>query len=157
MDPDSVAKAFVEHYYSTFDANRAGLANLYQDSSMLTFEGQKIQGSQNIVAKLTSLPFQQCKHSITTVDCQPSGPAGGMLVFDPMKSPGFVYVSNRQVYSLDDLIVVMDFSSLWNLVDFHVVSLVHLDDKKVFAYKEVGKLGCSLASLEGNASVEISL
>ncbi|MBA0660193.1 hypothetical protein Goklo_012240 [Gossypium klotzschianum] len=47
---------------------------------MLTFEGQKIQGSQSIVAKLTSLPFQQCQHSITTVDCQPSG-AGGMLVF----------------------------------------------------------------------------
>ncbi|KAF8408434.1 hypothetical protein HHK36_007587 [Tetracentron sinense] len=81
MDPDAVSKAFVEHYYSTFDANRAGLANLYQEASMLTFEGQKIQGSQNIVAKLTSLPFQQCKHSISTVDCQPSGPAGGMLVF----------------------------------------------------------------------------
>ncbi|KAL0331848.1 UNVERIFIED_CONTAM: Nuclear transport factor 2A [Sesamum calycinum] len=81
MDPDAVAKAFVEHYYSTFDANRAGLANLYQDGSMLTFEGQKIMGSQNIVAKLTSLPFQQCQHAITTVDCQPSGPAGGMLVF----------------------------------------------------------------------------
>ncbi|KAK9191643.1 hypothetical protein WN943_020258 [Citrus x changshan-huyou] len=81
MDPDSVAKAFVEHYYTTFDANRTGLANLYQEGSMLTFEGQKIQGSQNIVAKLTSLPFQQCQHSITTVDCQPSGPAGGMLVF----------------------------------------------------------------------------
>ncbi|GMJ13299.1 nuclear transport factor 2B [Hibiscus trionum] len=80
MDPDAVAKAFVEHYYSTFDANRAGLANLYQEGSMLTFEGQKIQGSQNIVAKLTSLPFQQCKHNITTVDCQPSG-SGGMLVF----------------------------------------------------------------------------
>ncbi|KAK9113433.1 hypothetical protein Syun_020230 [Stephania yunnanensis] len=48
---------------------------------MLTFEGQKIQGSTNIVTKLTSLPFQQCKHAITTVDCQPSGPAGGMLVF----------------------------------------------------------------------------
>jgi hypothetical protein len=81
MDPDQVARAFVEHYYSTFDANRAGLATLYQDESMLTFEGQKIQGSPNIVAKLTSLPFQQCQHSITTVDCQPSGPAGGMLVF----------------------------------------------------------------------------
>ncbi|KAL7171794.1 hypothetical protein ACSBR2_036457 [Camellia fascicularis] len=79
MDPDAVAKAFVEHYYSTFDANRSGLANLYHESSMLTFEGQK--GSQGIVAKLTSLPFQQCKHSITTVDCQPTGPAGGMLVF----------------------------------------------------------------------------
>ncbi|KAF9619335.1 hypothetical protein IFM89_006522 [Coptis chinensis] len=81
MDPDGVAKQFVDHYYTTFDANRTGLGNLYQESSMLTFEGQKIQGSTNIVAKLTSLPFQQCKHSITTVDCQPSGPANGMLVF----------------------------------------------------------------------------
>ncbi|KAL3818700.1 hypothetical protein ACJIZ3_004605 [Penstemon smallii] len=81
MDPDAVAKAFVEHYYSTFDSNRAGLATLYQDSSMLSFEGQKFQGTQSITSKLTSLPFQQCKHHITTVDCQPSGPAGGMVVF----------------------------------------------------------------------------
>ncbi|XP_042018292.1 nuclear transport factor 2B-like [Salvia splendens] len=81
MDPDSVSKAFVEHYYSTFDSNRSGLANLYQDGSMLTFEGQKIMGSANIVAKLTGLPFQQCQHQISTVDCQPSGPAGGMVVF----------------------------------------------------------------------------
>jgi hypothetical protein len=81
MNPDEVSRAFVEHYYSTFDSNRAALASLYQEGSMLTFEGQKIQGSPNIVAKLTSLPFQQCKHAITTVDCQPSGPAGGMLVF----------------------------------------------------------------------------
>ncbi|XP_041007542.1 nuclear transport factor 2B-like [Juglans microcarpa x Juglans regia] len=48
--------------------NRAALANLYRKSSMLTFEVQKIQSSQNIVAKLTSLPFQQCKHAVTTVD-----------------------------------------------------------------------------------------
>ncbi|KAK1383989.1 NTF2 domain-containing protein [Heracleum sosnowskyi] len=81
MDPDAVAKAFVEHYYTTFDMDRSGLANLYQDTSMLTFEGQKIQGSTNIVSKLVSLPFTQCKHTITTVDCQPSGPAAGMLVF----------------------------------------------------------------------------
>lgn len=48
---------------------------------MLTFEGQKIQGAQNITDKLAGLPFQQCQHQITTVDCQPSGPAGGMIVF----------------------------------------------------------------------------
>uniref|UniRef100_A0A1D1XSK0 Nuclear transport factor 2 n=1 Tax=Anthurium amnicola TaxID=1678845 RepID=A0A1D1XSK0_9ARAE len=81
MDPDAVAKAFVEHYYRTFDGNRAELGNLYQEASMLTFEGAKTLGSQAIVAKLTSLPFQQCRHDISTVDCQPSGPAGGMLVF----------------------------------------------------------------------------
>ncbi|QHO37424.1 hypothetical protein HN51_003879 [Arachis hypogaea] len=73
MDADALAKAFVEHYYTTFDNNDAGLVNLYQqDSSMLTFEGQKIQGAKNIAAKLTSLPFNQCVYSITTVDCQPS-------------------------------------------------------------------------------------
>ncbi|XVE52620.1 hypothetical protein DITRI_Ditri02bG0136400 [Diplodiscus trichospermus] len=75
-----LAKAFVEHYYTKFDANWRGLANLYQEGSMLTFEGQKIQCSQNIVAKLTSLPFQQCQHNTSTVDCQPSG-AGDILVF----------------------------------------------------------------------------
>ncbi|CAN4081775.1 unnamed protein product [Withania somnifera] len=81
MDPDSVARAFVDHYYTTFDTNRAGLANLYQEGSMLNFEGQKYQGAQSIASKLTGLPFPQCKHQINTVDCQPSGPAGGMLVF----------------------------------------------------------------------------
>ncbi|CAM6085579.1 unnamed protein product [Calypogeia fissa] len=81
MDPDGLAKAFVEHYYTTFDTARMNLIGLYQDQSMLTFEGEKIQGAQAIVSKLTSLPFQQCKHHISTVDSQPSGPAGGMLVF----------------------------------------------------------------------------
>ncbi|KAK1270436.1 Nuclear transport factor 2 [Acorus gramineus] len=81
MDPDTVAKAFVDHYYSTFDSNRAALVGLYQESSMLTFEGEKLQGAQAIVAKLVGLPFPQCLHKITTTDCQPSGPGGGMIVF----------------------------------------------------------------------------
>lgn len=44
-----------------FGTNRAGLASLYQDQSMFTFEGTKCQGAQAITAKLTSLPFNQCK------------------------------------------------------------------------------------------------
>ncbi|KAF2292903.1 hypothetical protein GH714_029722 [Hevea brasiliensis] len=56
MDPDAVAKAFVEHYYTTFDANRAGLANLYQDGSMLTFEGQKIQAPKTSSLSLLAFP-----------------------------------------------------------------------------------------------------
>ncbi|XP_062192169.1 nuclear transport factor 2-like [Phragmites australis] len=81
MDPDAVAKAFVEHYYRTFDSNRAGLVGLYQEGSMLTFEGDKFLGPAAIAGKLGSLPFQQCQHTVITVDCQPSGPQGGMLVF----------------------------------------------------------------------------
>ena len=92
MDNDSVAKAFVEHYYRTFDANRGGLGNLYQDNSMLTFEGAKIQGSNAIVEKLVSLPFQQCLHKVSTVDCQPSGAGGGMLVF----VSGLLQISGEQ-------------------------------------------------------------
>jgi glycine/serine hydroxymethyltransferase len=81
MDPDALAKAFVDHYYATFDTNRAGLATLYQDGSMLTFEGAKFMGAANIASKLTSLPFALCQHTIATVDCQLSGPQGGMIVF----------------------------------------------------------------------------
>ena len=81
MDPDSLAKAFVGHYYSTFDQNRNNLYTLYQDGSMLTFEGEKFMGSQAIQGKISSLPFNQCKHNVNTVDCQPSGPSGGMVVF----------------------------------------------------------------------------
>lgn len=29
MSAEDVAKAFVQHYYTTFDTNRAALANLY--------------------------------------------------------------------------------------------------------------------------------
>ncbi|EFN55326.1 hypothetical protein CHLNCDRAFT_134320 [Chlorella variabilis] len=76
-DPEA---AFTDHYYATFDTARANLAGLYQDQSMLTFEGQKFQGTQAILGKLTSLPFQQCKHHITSLDAQPSL-SGGVLVF----------------------------------------------------------------------------
>jgi hypothetical protein len=81
VDPDALAKAFVDHYYATFDNNRAGLATLYQDGSMLTFEGAKFMGTASIASKLTSLPFTLCQHTIATVDCQPSGPHGGIIVF----------------------------------------------------------------------------
>ncbi|CAL9130119.1 unnamed protein product [Musa textilis] len=97
MDPDAVAKAFVDHYYRTFDVNRVALGGLYQDASMLTFEGVKIQGAAAIVAKLTSLPFQQCVHAISTVDCQPSGPAGGVLVFVSGSPPARRGIAHSQV------------------------------------------------------------
>lgn len=79
-DPDQVAKAFTDHYYAMFDTNRAALAGLYQDQSMLSFEGQKFMGTQQIMGKLTGLPFQQCTHHISSLDAQPSI-SGGILVF----------------------------------------------------------------------------
>ncbi|KAK3418511.1 hypothetical protein EUGRSUZ_H04443 [Eucalyptus grandis] len=63
------AKRFVENYYSTFDANREGLVNLYRRRSVLIFGGRKIQGKEAILAKLTSLP-QPCHHEIAEFECR---------------------------------------------------------------------------------------
>ncbi|KAF6138665.1 hypothetical protein GIB67_001253 [Kingdonia uniflora] len=52
MDPDALAEAFIEHYYSIFNSNRANLGSLYQELSMLTFEGLKIQEAQRIISLL---------------------------------------------------------------------------------------------------------
>ncbi|KAL4969750.1 nuclear transport factor 2 family protein [Aspergillus stella-maris] len=75
-----VAQQFVNFYYQTFDSSRAGLAGLYRDESMLTFETSATQGTASIVEKLTSLPFQKVQHQIATLDAQPSNPQGGILV-----------------------------------------------------------------------------
>ena len=48
-----IGTAFSQHYYNTFDSNRAGLQALYQDGSMLTFENEQFMGMQNIMQKLT--------------------------------------------------------------------------------------------------------
>ena len=47
---------------------------------MLTFEGQKFQGAQAIVGKLTSMPFNQCKVAPGSMDFQPTL-NGGVIVF----------------------------------------------------------------------------
>ncbi|XP_030463200.2 nuclear transport factor 2B-like [Syzygium oleosum] len=61
---------FLENYYRTFDANRADMANLYREESVMIFDGRKLQGKEAILAELTSL--QQCRHQILTIGCQPT-------------------------------------------------------------------------------------
>uniref|UniRef100_A0A7S0EKA9 NTF2 domain-containing protein n=1 Tax=Hanusia phi TaxID=3032 RepID=A0A7S0EKA9_9CRYP len=63
-----------------FDTNRAAIRNLYQDNSMLTFEGEKFQGVEAISQKLNGLQFQTVEHEIVTSDYQPTN-GGGILVF----------------------------------------------------------------------------
>ncbi|KAF2453386.1 hypothetical protein BDY21DRAFT_382259 [Lineolata rhizophorae] len=117
----AVGEQFVEFYYKTFDENRAGLAGLYRDTSMLTFESSEVQGTASIVEKLTNLPFQKVVHQVATLDAQPTQNGivvlvtGALLVDEEQKpmsytqlfniiaeSPGSYYVFNdmfRLVYS----------------------------------------------------------
>ncbi|KIN02108.1 hypothetical protein OIDMADRAFT_18825 [Oidiodendron maius Zn] len=76
----NIAKQFTEFYYNQFDIDRKQLAPLYRDNSMLTFESASVAGTAGIVEKLSSLPFQQVKHQVSTLDAQPSGDAGGILI-----------------------------------------------------------------------------
>ena len=46
----------------------------------MTFEGQKFQGQQAIIQKLTNMPFQNVAVAKDTIDVQPSI-SGGILVF----------------------------------------------------------------------------
>ncbi|KAH7662173.1 Nuclear transport factor 2 domain-containing protein [Dioscorea alata] len=78
---EMVAKAFVEHYYNLFDTARLALPSLYNPTSILSFEGQTVHGAEEIGRKLMQLPFDHCRHYVSTIDCQPSPVAGAILVF----------------------------------------------------------------------------
>ena len=75
---EKIGNAFIEYYYQVFDANRSQLGPLYQDNSLLTWEGKQIQGKVNIIKHLEGLPFKKVQHKLTTIDCQPSV-SGGVL------------------------------------------------------------------------------
>lgn len=49
------------------------------DQSVLTFEGQQVQGSQNIMQKLKSVG--PVKHNIKTTDIQPSASGNAIVIF----------------------------------------------------------------------------
>merc|ERR1712194_603497 len=68
----TVGEQFCQHYYGTFDTNRAGLAGMYGDTSMLTFEGEQFQGAAGITQKLVSLPFVKVVHQVVKCDCHPN-------------------------------------------------------------------------------------
>lgn len=78
---EGVGRAFVDHYYHLFDNERPSLITLYHPASLLNFEGQKFQGIEEISSKLNGLPFDQCRHAISTIDSQPSSINGGIVVF----------------------------------------------------------------------------
>ncbi|KAL9968455.1 hypothetical protein ACROYT_G026832 [Oculina patagonica] len=76
----AIGETFVKTYYPLFDSNRAELAKFYTAQSMLTFEGQQLQGTEAITQKLVGLPFTNVAHIITTTDCQPTV-GSGVIVF----------------------------------------------------------------------------
>jgi len=104
-DINAVAKQFTDFYYSTFDSDRSALSNLYRDNSMLTFEGNPLQGTTAIVEKLVGLPFAKVQHKVTTMDAQPSSPTVASLI-----------VSVTGLLLVDDGTNPLQFSQVFQLI-----------------------------------------
>jgi len=66
-----IGEEFAKVYYQTYDSNRAGLAQFYEAQSCFTFEGESVQGTQQITQKLQTLPFQQVQHAPSSCHGQP--------------------------------------------------------------------------------------
>eukprot|EP00536_Pseudo-nitzschia_multiseries_P000412 jgi/Psemu1/321590/estExt_fgenesh1_pg.C_50054 len=79
MSAEEVAKSFVGHYYNMFDTNVDGLAGLFNDKSMMTFEGTQLMGSAAIMEKVKS--FGQTKHVAKTMDIQPAYDGQSIVIF----------------------------------------------------------------------------
>ncbi|KAJ1812359.1 Nuclear transport factor 2 [Coemansia sp. RSA 2598] len=48
--------------------------------SMMTWENSSLQGTEAIIEKLTSLPFQRVAHKVTTIDAQQSLPGVNAII-----------------------------------------------------------------------------
>ena len=73
-DAKQLSTAFVKQYYAQFSENRAALASLYQDSSMLSFNGFNATGRDQIMNYfLRGLNFRKFNQNIKwVVRCFPA-------------------------------------------------------------------------------------
>ncbi len=73
-DFGSIANAFVNHYFRTFDNYdaRDSLAGLYRPESMLTWEGRQIQGVNAVVAEFKKPELKVVRHQVGSIDSQPA-------------------------------------------------------------------------------------
>ncbi|KGO37772.1 Nuclear transport factor 2, Eukaryote [Penicillium expansum] len=82
MDYQAVSNAFVQHYFRTFDnwEARNNLTSLYRPESMLAWEGNQQQGTQNIMSALTKPELKTIKTMISSTDATPSVNSGVLVV-----------------------------------------------------------------------------
>lgn len=73
-----VGRSFINYFYQCYDGDRSALQGLYQDCSMLSFEGNEFMGSNSIMNKIGSLGCTFA-HDIKSTDIQPTSD-GGILI-----------------------------------------------------------------------------
>ncbi|RNF10913.1 nuclear transport factor 2, partial [Trypanosoma conorhini] len=71
---------FVRQYYDIFSKNREQLAGVYRPNSLMTWVGEQLQGNASIMARLSSLGFNEALFKPEDIDCHPSLSNGVLVV-----------------------------------------------------------------------------
>ena len=71
-DFQAVGQQFITHYFNSLQTNKAALASLYTEQSMLSYEGEQFMGVQAIGEKLGALPNLTFDAQNAVMDYQPS-------------------------------------------------------------------------------------
>merc|ERR1712019_300699 len=95
---------FCSEYYNTLQNNRANLINMYKECSIMTYEGDKFQGLQNIHKKISEFAFQNIQFKQESLEWQNSPIDGGVLIF----------ITGKLVMD-NDANNVMDFSQVFQV------------------------------------------
>eukprot|EP00163_Fabomonas_tropica_P019728 TRINITY_DN3457_c0_g1_i2.p1 TRINITY_DN3457_c0_g1~~TRINITY_DN3457_c0_g1_i2.p1 ORF type:complete len:122 (+),score=27.59 TRINITY_DN3457_c0_g1_i2:207-572(+) len=80
MSHEEIGKAFVGFYYQAMQGDRQQLAQIYQDPSMLTFEGKQYGGRAAILEAVQAFPKMQYQPG--RIDCQPNNQNGVFVLVD---------------------------------------------------------------------------
>jgi len=106
MNPqfETIAKTFVEQYYSAYDneMNHKNLPTFYSDTdSLMTLDGLQIKGAKKILEKLDSLCIKKIERQITSVDAQPTLDGSVLVhVIGSMLWEGIMPINFSQVFIL---------------------------------------------------------
>lgn len=77
---EGIGKQFADLYYNTFKTDKGAMGRLYQEQSILTWEGKRFIGQAAIAQHLQGLPFGKIDFRLTTMDVQPTV-TNGIMVF----------------------------------------------------------------------------
>ncbi|ESL10910.1 nuclear transport factor 2 [Trypanosoma rangeli SC58] len=80
MSFQEVGVGFVRQYYDIFSKQREHLAGVYRPNSLMTWVGEQLQGNASIMARLTSLGFNEAIFKPEDIDCHPSLSNGVLVV-----------------------------------------------------------------------------
>jgi hypothetical protein len=77
---EQVGRGFSGQWYQCIAGNRAQLAGVYRNNSLVTWCNDRFQGIDQIMTKLVSLQFNQSQWKADEVDCQPRNDGGVLVV-----------------------------------------------------------------------------